>query len=125
MLPPRTREFESHVVPLLLQGAGLGSTAIWRVVQQQAAMLSYNDPFRLLALIFLPMRKAKKGKAGHIEGDYGKNGWDKLICCRYLILNLVIFLLRDDVPANQFGGAAVGPLFDYALCSLGAHSRQA
>ena len=78
-----------------------------------------------LQLIFLLMRKAKKGKAGHIEGDYGKNGWDKLICCRYLILNLVMFLLRDDVPANQFGGAAVGPLIDYALCSLGAHSRQA
>ena len=40
------------------------------MVQQQAAMLAYNDTFRLLALMFvvmLPlvflMRKAKKGKA--------------------------------------------------------------
>jgi MFS transporter, DHA2 family, multidrug resistance protein len=44
--------------------------AVWGMVQQQAAMLSYNDTFRLLAvmlLLMLPllllMRKAKKGKA--------------------------------------------------------------
>ena len=44
--------------------------AVWAMVQQQAAMLSYNDTFRLLAAMFvlmLPllflMRKAKKGKA--------------------------------------------------------------
>ena len=44
--------------------------AVWGMVQQQAAMLSYNDTFRLLAAMFvlmLPllflMRKAKKGKA--------------------------------------------------------------
>jgi DHA2 family multidrug resistance protein len=44
--------------------------AVWGMVQQQAAMLSYNDAFRLLAgmfLLMLPllllMRKAKKGKA--------------------------------------------------------------
>jgi hypothetical protein len=42
----------------------------WGMVQQQAAMLSYNDTFRWLAgmfLLMLPllllMRKAKKGKA--------------------------------------------------------------
>jgi DHA2 family multidrug resistance protein len=44
--------------------------AVWGMVQQQAAMLSYNDTFRLLAVMFLLMlpllllvRKAKKGKA--------------------------------------------------------------
>jgi MFS transporter, DHA2 family, multidrug resistance protein len=44
--------------------------AVWGMVQQQAAMLSYNDTFRFLALMFvvmLPlvflMREAKKGKA--------------------------------------------------------------
>src|SRR5580704_2179455 len=44
--------------------------AVWAVVQQQAAMLAYNDTFRFLALTFvlmLPlvflMRKPKKGKA--------------------------------------------------------------
>ena len=44
--------------------------AVWATVQQQAAMLSYNDTFRFLAgtfLLMLPlvflMRKAKKGKA--------------------------------------------------------------
>jgi MFS transporter, DHA2 family, multidrug resistance protein len=44
--------------------------AVWGTVQQQAAMLSYNDTFRFLALMFLLMlpllflmRKAKKGKA--------------------------------------------------------------
>jgi MFS transporter, DHA2 family, multidrug resistance protein len=44
--------------------------AVWAMVQRQAAMLSYNDTFRLLAAMFvlmLPllflMRKAKKGKA--------------------------------------------------------------
>jgi DHA2 family multidrug resistance protein len=44
--------------------------AVWGMVQQQAAMLAYNDVFRFLALMFvvmLPliflMRKAKKGGA--------------------------------------------------------------
>jgi DHA2 family multidrug resistance protein len=44
--------------------------AVWGMVQRQAAMLSYNDTFRLLAVMFLLMlpllllmRKAKKGKA--------------------------------------------------------------
>jgi DHA2 family multidrug resistance protein len=44
--------------------------AVWAMVQQQAAMLAYNDTFRFLALTFvlmLPliflMRKPKKGKA--------------------------------------------------------------
>jgi MFS transporter, DHA2 family, multidrug resistance protein len=44
--------------------------AVWGMVQQQAAMLSYNDTFRLLAVMFVAMlpllllvRKAKKGKA--------------------------------------------------------------
>src|ERR1700676_1995517 len=44
--------------------------AVWGMVQQQAAMLSYNDAFRFLAVTFLLMlplvflmRKAKKGKA--------------------------------------------------------------
>jgi DHA2 family multidrug resistance protein len=44
--------------------------AVWGMVQQQAAMLAYNDTFRFLALMFvvmLPlvflMRKPKKGKA--------------------------------------------------------------
>jgi len=44
--------------------------AVWGMVQQQAAMLSYNDAFRFLAMMFLLMlpllflmRKAKKGKA--------------------------------------------------------------
>jgi DHA2 family multidrug resistance protein len=44
--------------------------ALWAMVQQQAAMLAYNDTFRFLALMFvlmLPllflMRKPKKGKA--------------------------------------------------------------
>ena len=44
--------------------------AVWAMVQQQAAMLAYNDAFRFLALMFvvmLPliflMRKPKKGKA--------------------------------------------------------------
>jgi len=42
-------------------------TAIWEIVQQQAAMLSYNDAFRFLAIMFIVMlpliflmRKAKK-----------------------------------------------------------------
>jgi len=44
--------------------------AVWGMVQQQAAMLSYNDAFRFLAVMFLLMlplvflmRKARKGKA--------------------------------------------------------------
>jgi DHA2 family multidrug resistance protein len=44
--------------------------SVWGMVQQQAAMLSYNDTFRFLAVTFLLMlplvflmRKAKKGKA--------------------------------------------------------------
>jgi DHA2 family multidrug resistance protein len=44
--------------------------AVWAMVQQQAAMLAYNDTFRFLALTFvlmLPlvflMRKPKKAKA--------------------------------------------------------------
>ncbi len=44
--------------------------AVWGMVHQQAAMLSYDNTFRLLAAVFvlmLPllflMRKAKRGKA--------------------------------------------------------------
>ena len=40
----------------------------------------------------------------------------------YLILNLVIFLLRDDAPADQFGGTVIRSPFDDAFCSLGTHS---
>jgi DHA2 family multidrug resistance protein len=44
--------------------------AVWGMVQQQAAMLAYNDVFRFLALTFVAMlpllflmRKPKKGGA--------------------------------------------------------------
>lgn len=49
----------------------------------------------------------------------------RLILCRYLILDPVVFLLRDDASANQLRSATIGAPGDYAIRSLAAHSGQA
>jgi len=89
----------------------------------------------------LQMRKAKKAKREwHIESDRERcrqleyqattrlwnfcSSWDGSILRGYLILDLVIFLLRDNAAADQFGGAAVRSAIDDALCSFGTHSWQ-
>jgi len=74
---PRTRSLLAALRALFMSQGKDSATAtkqahaaIWEMVQHQAAMLSYNDAFRFLALTFVVMfpliflmRRPKKGKA--------------------------------------------------------------
>jgi MFS transporter, DHA2 family, multidrug resistance protein len=69
--------FESMKALFMSQGSSAATAtqqayeAIWGMVQRQAAMLSYNDTFLFMSLMFVAMipflflpRKPKPGKAG-------------------------------------------------------------
>ncbi len=97
--------------------------AVWAMVQQQAAMLAYNDAFRFLALDVrgdaaadIPDAQTKKGESR--DGALSARREQSSIFCRYLILDLVVFRLRDDTTAGQFRGAAVRPSGDDAIGSF-------